>query len=424
LFVQETPKHHGSKSIFYSKPNYRALFKLLFCRSATTTSYFRGKRGQFLVINDYQPQVKRGRGRPKGSGKVNPNGAKPKKRNAKPKKKFSREFLNVEHRKDFSVIILNSRRLVINTRKTDAACLQPCAKIKKLNYINNIGNQPDDQLFGPKPEFKTMTLNQERLVFINLSNNMATHSDMINFESAITHPDFKNEPPGRSDRVLEQLKVPVREIAFTDVYNTHTNQSVLNYHQAKNMTVRKESNVIFTLPIKESAKHVEGHQLLNKKPLHLTVQDVYEHMDFESFVHDIERVNENVTRINLSEERSGSSMLPIIHYQGSYQEQGGRGEEQEQEQVVYDSDIIFNEELLRLLHQCNPLELQQLTYANQVETTVELNSPVPSPSTSESSSSSSSEQDPPIGLENFTFTTPLFDQDNDHHNLDQNYSLF
>jgi hypothetical protein len=360
----------------------------------------------FLVINDYQPQVKRGRGRPKGSGKVNPNGTKPKKRNAKPKKKFNREFLNVEHRKDFSVIIVNSRRLVINTRKTDAACLQPCAKIKKLPCIENIGNQPNDQLFGPKPEFKTMTLNQEKLVFINLSNNMATHSDMINFELAVTHPDFKNEPP-RSDRVLEQLKVPVREIAFTDVYNTHTNQSVLNYHQAKNMTVRKESNVIFTLPVKESAKHVEGHQLLNKKPLHLTVQDVYEHMDFESFVHDIERVNDNVTRINLSEERPRSPIVPIIHYQ----EQGGG--EREEEQIVYDSDIIFNEELLRLLHQCNPLELQQLTYANQLET-VELSSPVPSPSTSESPSSSS-DQDPPISLENFTFTNPLFDQD---------YSLF
>jgi hypothetical protein len=381
----------------------------------------------FLVINDYQPQVKRGRGRPKGSGKVNPNGTKPKKRKAKPKKKFNREFLNVEHRKDFSVIIVNSRRLVINTRKTDAACLQPSAKIKKLRYIkDNIGNKFDDQLFGPKPEFKTMTLNQEKLVFINLSNNMATHSDMVNFELAITHPDFKNEPPGRSDR-LELLKDQLEEgIAFTDAYNTHTNRSVLNYHQAKNVIVRKEPNVIFTLPIKESAKHVEGHQLLNKKPLHLTVQDVYEHMDFESFVHDIELVNDNVTKINLSKELPKSPILPIIHYQGSYQEQGRRGEEQEQqeeEQVVYDSDIIFNEELLRLLHQCNPLELQQLTYANQVETTVELSSPVPSPSTSESPSSSS-DQDPPISLENFTFATPLFDQDNDHHDLDQDYSLF
>lgn len=209
-------------------------------------------------------------------------------------------MLNVEHRKNFAVIILNSRRLVVNFKRTDPKCLTRLSSIKsKLG--TNYEHQNDAHLFTENAESSKMfSVNKEQLWFYNLDNNMQIETTMNEFETALRDQTFKCKTDGNDTLYQEprSIRVPETEVALHTVYDVHRPDSVIDYDCAKNVIVRKQKNVIHHLPVLSHARHVDSHRLLNCKPLYLTIKDVYENLDFESFVHDIERLNENVESIS------------------------------------------------------------------------------------------------------------------------------
>jgi hypothetical protein len=241
--------------------------------------------------------IKNPRGRPKGSGSKSPKVIrKHEPRNSTNLKvKCDIEGLAVEHRKNFSVVIHNSRRCVLNSRKSDALVYNNLKGIKQPLKIDN-KNVDESHLFIQEPFEKIMTINKEQLVLYNLRNNATIKTHAIDLDSAIQVPGFKLDDSHGSNPI--KFKCPKDTLLLSNVYEGNPN--VISAEQARSVVVRRKPHVVAKVVISKQVKHVDSIALLRRKPLHLTIRDVYDNLDFESFVHDFEQVNRNVHQVNVS----------------------------------------------------------------------------------------------------------------------------
>jgi hypothetical protein len=259
----------------------------------------RNNNNNHLSMVSTEP-IKKPRGRPKGSGS---RGKSPKViRKNKPKRasssnlraKYDIEGLFIEQRKNFSVVIHNSRRCVLNSRRTDPKVYNNLNDIKQHLEIDN-KNMDDTRLFIPEPHEKIMTINKERLVLYNMRNCAIVEALPIEIDSAIQVPGFKLDESHGLQPVT--FKCPKDTLLLSAIYEGNPN--VISVEQASSVVVRREPQVAKVV-IKKPVKQIDSIALLKRKPLHLTIRDVYDNLDFESFVHDIEQVNRNVHQVNVS----------------------------------------------------------------------------------------------------------------------------
>lgn len=329
-----------------------------------------------LILTPYQPLEKRGRGRPKGSCKLQSpttntagkktNQSAASKRNKPRPRQVCTDMLKIEHRKNFSVItVLNSKRLVINCKKTDSKCLTGLPAIKdKLG--GNYGKDEDRGLFEPEqnPNLKTLTINEEKLIFYNFKNHQSTVTSFGDFEMAINNPKFKHvDSRQESTAKLAHVKVPSKEVSLNQVYGA---DNVVDHEQNKFIVIRKELNPIAKVVIEKPVKDVESHRLLKCKPYYcLTGQEVYENMDFDSFIYDLEKVNHEVTQVNLDYQMdTGASLTdPNQAYQYYEQQESNLLDPLDQSVRLFNTEQQINPDLMHHLTQQYDLnDLERILY--------------------------------------------------------------
>jgi hypothetical protein len=232
----------------------------------------------------------RGRGRPPGSRNTS------KKEKSTKKSVISQDFLKIEQRKDLAVIIFKSRRLVMNCKKAD---LRVCHGMDKIKFKSDpkLAVSPNDaQLFVQRAELPMITLNEEKLTFVNIENNLSVESDIIHFEDALKNELFQTV--NRLPNQLGSVQVLKDGIPLTEIYDTNINSKVINHDKAKSVFMYRRADRKEQVIFNQSPRQVNAHKLLKRIPLHLTVDNVYENMDFDSFVIDFKEINENVNNVN------------------------------------------------------------------------------------------------------------------------------